>query len=56
MMAVRVIEAVLLALGIEMSARGLEVRSFTLRHLMEVDGMLSRASGHAVDFERDARP
>jgi|SRR5215831_7534059 len=41
-MAVGIVEAVLLALGIEVAAGGFEIRAFTLRNLVKVEGVLSR--------------
>src|SRR5215469_11723578 len=37
--ALGIVEAVFLAFGIEMSARGFEIGTLTFRHLMEMDGM-----------------
>src|SRR5262249_27433511 len=37
--ALGIVEAVFLAFGIEMSARGFEIGTFTFRQLMEMDGM-----------------
>jgi hypothetical protein len=55
MVAVGAVEAVLLPFWIEVSARRLEVRPFTLRNLMEVDGMLPGSQIMKVQIEFHAR-
>jgi hypothetical protein len=51
--AVWAIETVFLAFGIEVSARGFEVGTFALGHLMEVDGVLSGRKVVQLEFEGD---
>ncbi len=55
MVAVGTIEPVLLALGIEVSARRFEVGPLAFRNRMEVDGMLSGSQIVEFEFEGDAR-
>ena len=47
----RVLQPMLLAIGIEMRARGFECRGIALRHLMDVEGMLAR--GQILEIERN---
>ena len=53
--AVGIIETVLLAIGIEMSAGRFEVGALALGDLMEVDGMLSWGEIVEMKFESDSR-
>ena len=54
-MAFGILEAVFLALGIEVATRRLEVRPFTFGNLMEVNGMLSGRQIVEFELKRDAR-
>lgn len=55
MMAIGIIEAVLLALRIEVWTSGFEVRAFALGDLMEVDGMFSGWEIMKMKLDADAR-
>ena len=50
-----ILEAMLLHIGIEVAARGGELRPFALRVLMDVDGMLARGQIFEVERDLDAR-
>ena len=53
-MAIGIVEAVLLAVRIEMRARGFEVRPFAFRDLMEVDRVFTRREIFEVEVQADS--
>src|SRR5208282_4392458 len=53
--AFRILQSMLLPIGIEMPARGLEVRSLALRILMKVYGMFAGRQILEIDFHPDPR-
>src|SRR3954453_7699020 len=55
MVALRILQAMLLTLRIEMRASGLEIRRITLRLLMEVQSMLSRRQAVEAQLHGHAR-
>src|ERR1700730_3383447 len=50
-----ILQSMLLAIGIEMGSRGLEVRSIALRVLMKVDGMYAGWKILEIEFHSDSR-
>src|SRR3982074_2653254 len=49
-----ILQSMLLAIGIEMRSRGLEVRGIALRVLMKVDGMYARRQILEIDLHSDS--
>src|SRR3982074_350700 len=49
-----ILQPMLLAIGIEMRSRGLEVRSIALRVLMKVDGMYAGGQILEIEFHSDS--
>ena len=52
--ALGILQSMLLAIGIEMGSRGLEVRGIALRVLMKVDGMYARRQILEIDLHSDS--
>jgi len=51
----RILQSMLLSIGIEVASRGLEVRGVALRVLMKVDSMFARRQIFEIDFHLNAR-
>src|SRR5208282_2071839 len=53
--AFRIVQSMLLAIGIEVPSRRLEIRGVALRILMKVDGMFAGRKIFEIDFHSDSR-